>query len=105
MSEFGHKLAHVLTVNGANHHELGYITPPFGMRPQPKRLRIVEDRDAAPAERVNGNQGAAKRTPPRDETPTGPTRRNGTRPAGTAKSDSTSADARAGAAVRISRVG
>jgi hypothetical protein len=68
------------------------------MHSQPKRLRLVEDRDAAPAERVNGSQGAAKRAPPRDETPTEPTRRNGTRPAGTAKSDRT-ADATAGASI------
>jgi hypothetical protein len=69
------------------------------MRPQPKRLRLAKDRDAAPAERGNGNPGAAKRTPPRDETPTELTRTNGTRAAGTAKSDRTSADARADASI------
>lgn len=69
------------------------------MRPQPKRLRLVEDRDAAPAERANGSQRAAKLAPQHDETPTEPTRGNGTRPARTAKSDRTSGDATAGASI------
>ena len=69
------------------------------MRPRLKRLRLFEDSAAAPAERANGNHGAAKRTPPRDATPSELTRRNGTRPAGTAKSDRTSADARADASI------